>query len=625
MAAAPAPPTPTTPAFTAALASLAPDEASVLERELHCSICTDLLLDPVTFLNCLHTTCGACAKRWFVHQAAQSSHSPTSLAPTPSLALSPTHPPAYTCPVCRKRVRQTRSNPIVVSLLEDFERRWPEKAQRCAEEVRAKREVWKPGEPVLPWRAEEGREERMAPLDGVLMQRAGGREVETAQELQRATSPIRDAGEQVFQGPRRGSVPALPLPPSPQPTRTRHSVSPRPSHTHTPSLNRHLSAPIPPVRTPSAPPPPPTSLLTLLQHSSQTRPILTCDICHARLDTSVHLECGTCTLFHLCTRCHRSGRTCPHSHPLHRQKLTPAWPRPQLAVGIFCDVCDAWCDEDRNGATKSAAMFWHCRTCNDGRWTYCMRCVARSWTCTHELTLWSNSRHTPSPPSTRRGGAPAPHLPALPPETLLLALGYAPWTWATDEGPNSNSGPGFGGRICTLCTLPIAPTSSYTHCFAPHCCGGPVCTTCYYNRFRTFPSAARAAHSLLRCPASGIAMALLAHPGRAVLHRGVFAHGVRPRRPEWIAAGAGGLGGVGGTGVLRGAVGEAVRAHWPEEVVLADGGGRAWGRGQWLCFPKGAEVLDVVTAFEVEGERWCWGSYAGVGGLFPGACVRLCE
>lgn len=52
---------------------------------------------------------------------------------------------------------------------------------------------------------------------------------------------------------------------------------------------------------------------------------------------------------------------------------------------------------------------------------------------------------------------------------------------------------------------------------------------------------------------------------------------------------------------------------------------RKWGRGQWLCFPRGAEVVDVVVAFCEGGREWCWGSYSGVGGLFPREKVRLVE
>ena len=174
-------------------------------------------------------------------------------------------------------------------------------------------------------------------------------------------------------------------------------------------------------------------------------------------------------------------------------------------------------------------------------------------------------------------------------------------------------------------------------------------------------------------------MAVLARPRQYVLHRGVFAHAPRPRPPEWLRV----LGRAPGRAV-------ALRGHWPEEGDddddydggggggggggsgaggggnagggggSAGGGGggggdmerggdgsgggggggaagngeegmvdrgRKWGRGQWLCFPPGAELLDVVSAFEESRGggtvEWCWGSYCGVGGLFPRDCVAL--
>jgi hypothetical protein len=115
-------------------------------------------------------------------------------------------------------------------------------------------------------------------------------------------------------------------------------------------------------------------------------------------------------------------------------------------------------------------------------------------------------------------------------------------------------------------------------------------------------------------------MGIVAQPGKHVLHKGVFAHAPKPRAPEWT------VGASGGEEAMRAV---AVRGHWPEEEEEHDQGEsseRKWGRGQWLCFPKGAEVLDVVRAFAGDdggGVEWFWGSYSGVGGLFPGEFVRF--
>ncbi|CAI4217846.1 unnamed protein product [Parascedosporium putredinis] len=63
-----------------------------LEKELTCSICTELLYQPLTLLDCLHTYCGACLKDWFSFQAASVDYAPTPPAPGT---------PIFTCPSCR--------------------------------------------------------------------------------------------------------------------------------------------------------------------------------------------------------------------------------------------------------------------------------------------------------------------------------------------------------------------------------------------------------------------------------------------------------------------------------------------------------------------------------------------
>lgn len=80
-------------------------------------------------------------------------------------------------------------------------------------------------------------------------------------------------------------------------------------------------------------------------------------------------------------------------------------------------------------------------------------------------------------------------------------------------------------------------------------------------------------------------------------------------RPDMVAGGEARRGGV-----------VAVRGVWDGERE----GGRRWGGGMQLCFPKGARLEDVVCAFVEEGsESWWWGTYAGVGGIFEGGNVRF--
>ncbi|KAI9706845.1 MAG: hypothetical protein M1820_004624 [Bogoriella megaspora] len=74
-----------------------------LEKELTCSICTDILYEPLTLLDCLHTFCGSCLKDWFSFQAS------TAKTANP-----------YTCPSCRASVRDTKRNAQVTTLLDIY-------------------------------------------------------------------------------------------------------------------------------------------------------------------------------------------------------------------------------------------------------------------------------------------------------------------------------------------------------------------------------------------------------------------------------------------------------------------------------------------------------------------------
>lgn len=500
-------------------------------------------------------------------------------------------------------------SPIVVSILADFLERFPERG-RTPEEMDEMRAVWKPGDELLPPSV------RAADGEGMPGRRASVRNNANV-AMQRVRPPrsnsdpplnsisLRPGGARVTHpmpppSPRPLARLSLPLP---------EELLPTQMQCHNPPRRRPRSparAPLPPAaRRPSLTPSAPLSTVLEILHRGVSPIIITCDHCSRRLDTAVHMECSTCPLFHLCLRCFRAGRTCPSpSHCLTRQKLISSWPRRYLQVGIFCDVCDSWLDEDRNGGARADAMFWRCDSCNDGRgWSYCTRCVQRGWNCTHELEMWSNNRTTSSGTLTR--GSPRLPTPSLDPigaASGLLASGYTPFLFPS-------------AVACTLCKLAIGEQSAqWLHCFGcpePH---GDLCTICFYNLHRTFPSATRSLHSFYMCP-RGHAMGVLAQHGKRVLHRGVFAHSPRPRAPEWIRGGSR-------------AKAVAVRGHWPEEEdAPCDGEDtRKWGRGQWLCFPVGAEVLDVVSAFVSEDGRveWFWGSYSGVGGLFPGeyvACV----
>ncbi|KAL4996118.1 hypothetical protein BDV10DRAFT_173191 [Aspergillus recurvatus] len=111
-----------------------------LEKELTCSICTDLLFQPLTLLDCLHTFCGSCLKEWFYTQASRRSSSTT---------------PRYTCPSCRASVRETRPNATVTTLLDMVLTANPERAKPAAERAEIE-ERYKHGESVFPPVASSG-------------------------------------------------------------------------------------------------------------------------------------------------------------------------------------------------------------------------------------------------------------------------------------------------------------------------------------------------------------------------------------------------------------------------------------------------------------------------------------
>ncbi|KKZ62851.1 hypothetical protein EMCG_02785 [[Emmonsia] crescens] len=108
-----------------------------LEAELTCSICTDILYQPLTLLDCLHTFCGACLKEWFSWQV---SHPPTS-----------SRNAKVTCPSCRAVIRETRHDAKVTTLLDLFLQSNPHRA-RGAGERKELEQKYKPGETLIPAR-----------------------------------------------------------------------------------------------------------------------------------------------------------------------------------------------------------------------------------------------------------------------------------------------------------------------------------------------------------------------------------------------------------------------------------------------------------------------------------------
>ena len=123
-----------------------------LERELQCFICTELLFQPLTLIDCLHTFCGACLKEWFSHQYRKASSSRSSSTSNP-----------YTCPTCRATVKDARHNATVTTLLDMFTTANPGRG-RTKEEEEEQLQIYRPGEQILPKvesrRRREGRSRR---------------------------------------------------------------------------------------------------------------------------------------------------------------------------------------------------------------------------------------------------------------------------------------------------------------------------------------------------------------------------------------------------------------------------------------------------------------------------------
>lgn len=125
------------------MANLSTSGTVNLEKELNCAICTEILYQPLTLLDCLHTFCGSCLKLWFPVQAAQASSSRGN---------------PYTCPTCRKSVRATSSDAKINTLLEMYLLANPDKVKSSDEKKEIAKKYTR-GENVIPKRPERRRED----------------------------------------------------------------------------------------------------------------------------------------------------------------------------------------------------------------------------------------------------------------------------------------------------------------------------------------------------------------------------------------------------------------------------------------------------------------------------------
>jgi len=153
---------------------------SDLEKELTCSICTEILYQPLTLLDCLHTFCGSCVKDWFGWQKTNAEAPPN---------RSSRSKPVFTCPSCRAEVRDTRHSATFATLIDMFLSANPDKAK--SEEDKAEmRAKYKAGDNVLPKvsTSHRSQEERRA-------EETERRLVEQARELSLQDAGVRESSE----------------------------------------------------------------------------------------------------------------------------------------------------------------------------------------------------------------------------------------------------------------------------------------------------------------------------------------------------------------------------------------------------------------------------------------------
>ena len=116
---------------------------TLLESKLYSpmsQICTEVLYQPLTLIDCLHTFCGSCLKEWFRWQYNKAKQSRNSSA-------SSLHP--YTCPSCRATVKDARHNAQVATLLGMFLAQNPDRG-KSEQEKEEMAKNYKTGESILP-------------------------------------------------------------------------------------------------------------------------------------------------------------------------------------------------------------------------------------------------------------------------------------------------------------------------------------------------------------------------------------------------------------------------------------------------------------------------------------------
>jgi hypothetical protein len=452
-------------------------------------------------------------------------------------------------------VRGTRPNASFSSILEDYLRNNPDK-RRNEEDIRAARAIFKPGEAIVT-----------------------GGAVVNATSLPSATAA---APSPPPRQPQRPTISRQPfhLDPSefPRSTGLEDFLGPRfgfGADPHQRLIEQFLSPvfvnrPRPPPRT--APnyvlrtPGQPNTIADIITRNRRSAEIQ-CDWCSHNINTSVHYECTVCSLYHLCSPCYRSGKTCPAQHPMLAQKQVYGLHLPHLETGLFCDICEEWVDSSGGGFLREQnAFFWRCAGgCNNGNWHYCMRCVRLGSCCDHELKLYTNNRLFPPINAVVRGPLPQQQ-PAGP---TLESRGYMRWREYQVTCNRCN-----GNVIC-------AASEAWYHC-----------RECFDGEFDVcMPCSAR-----------------LAVEGECL----------RGHMMTIMSRGSEGPGSV--RTLLRPAIDPPEMCGDVEPRTAVAVRGNLMGSEVALKFPVGAELREVRPVID---DEWCWGTYCGRGGIFERSLVRL--
>ncbi|KAL8708474.1 MAG: hypothetical protein Q9220_006631 [cf. Caloplaca sp. 1 TL-2023] len=481
-----------------------------LEKELTCSICTEILYRPLTLLDCLHTFCGACLKEWFSWQASQASAS---------------KPNPFNCPSCRASVRETRPNATVTTLLDMYQKANPGRG-RSQEEKDDLKQKYTPGEQVLldvaVQKADSDDERMLAEVREMSLREVGVRAPGSYERgtRHRATEHHRDHRNEA----RRPQVATERATPG---TRSRRQIGHQSSLRSLMSNSEIDSSDME------------EEILRLVDEgwldgidlnsldTSQVdelseQPSIACERCKRKdIQYELHWNCSRCQngKYNICLQCYRQGRGCLHWYGFgyaalqryqryakdspKRQDLSPPHmlighqyersepepvqspsliskptvttqdPASRLQSGAFCASC----------FSHANTCYWKCSSCNDGEWGFCNRCVNQGRCCTHPLlpvahkstiseTGTTTTTTTPHPSHLEEGGGLTSFTPILGPRSQssshFLGLSppnhYLPLTLSTQ---------------CDVCKYPIQPSTTRFHC--PQCKDGDynICAASY--------------------------------------------------------------------------------------------------------------------------------------------------